>query len=125
MSNPTPRLPAPPGNIVRQTLFRARLIWRLMRDPRVHWMWKLVPVGGLAYVLFPFDFLPDLAPIIGQMDDVGLFIGSLWLFMELCPDDVVKEHWDDLTAVTVKGSWKESDKDKLPEHSEESENKPL
>ena len=46
------------------------------------------------------------------MDDLGLFALSLWLFMELCPDDVVKEHWDDLTAITVKGTWKDADEEK-------------
>jgi uncharacterized membrane protein YkvA (DUF1232 family) len=124
MSNPTPSLPAPPGNIVRQTIFRARLIWRLIRDPRIHWMSKLIPIAGLAYVLFPFDFLPDLAPVVGQIDDVGIFVGSLWLFMELCPDDIVKEHWDDLASVTVKGTWKEEEKDKLAEKAGESTKKP-
>jgi uncharacterized membrane protein YkvA (DUF1232 family) len=106
MPTPTPNLPAPPGNILRQTIFRARLIWRLIRDVRIHWYWKLIPVAGL---LFPFDFLPDLAPLLGQIDDVGIFVGSLWLFMELCPDEVVKEHWDDLASITVKGTWKDSE----------------
>ena len=120
MNNQTPQLPAPPGNILRQTIFRARLLWRLFRDSRVHWLWKLIPIGGIVYVLFPFDFLPDLAPVLGQIDDLGIFVGSLWLFMELCPDDVVKEHWDDLTAVTVKGTWKDAEEEKRIEKSGES-----
>jgi uncharacterized membrane protein YkvA (DUF1232 family) len=115
MSNQPPSLPAPQGNVVRQTVFRARLVWRLMRDGRVPWMWKLIPAGGLIYVLFPFDLIPDFAPVIGQLDDVGIFLGSLWLFVELCPPDVVKEHWDEMTAVTVKGAWREAETDALPE----------
>jgi uncharacterized membrane protein YkvA (DUF1232 family) len=118
MSTQPPSLPAPQGNVVRQTIFRARLIWRLMRDGRVLWVWKLIPVAGLIYVAFPFDFIPDFAPIIGQLDDLGIFLGSLWLFVELCPPDVVKEHWDELMAVTVKGSWQEVKADALPEKTE-------
>jgi uncharacterized membrane protein YkvA (DUF1232 family) len=117
MNPQPPSLPAPQGNVLRQTIFRARLIWRLLRDGRVPWVWKLIPVGGLAYVLFPFDFIPDFAPVIGQLDDVGIFLASLWLFVELCPPDVVKEHWDELAAVTVKGSWREVDAGTLPEKS--------
>jgi uncharacterized membrane protein YkvA (DUF1232 family) len=89
-----------------------------MRDGRVLWVWKLIPVAGLIYVAFPFDFIPDFAPIIGQLDDLGIFLGSLWLFVELCPPDVVKEHWDELMAVTVKGSWQEVKADALPEKTE-------
>jgi uncharacterized membrane protein YkvA (DUF1232 family) len=89
-----------------------------MRDGRIPWIWKLIPVGGLIYVVFPFDLIPDFAPVLGQLDDVGIFLGSLWLFMELCPPDVVKEHWDELAAVTVKGSWREAEADALPEKTE-------
>jgi uncharacterized membrane protein YkvA (DUF1232 family) len=118
MSNPTPRLPAPQGNIIQQTLLQLRLIWRLLRDPRILWLLKLIPIGGVLYVLFPFDLLIDLAPVIGQLDDAGLLLGSLWLFVEMCPPDIVKEHMDDLTSVTVKGTWKEEEQkgtEKLPE----------
>jgi uncharacterized membrane protein YkvA (DUF1232 family) len=118
MSTLPPSLPAPQGNVVRQTIFRARLILRLMRDGRVRWLWKLIPIGGLAYVIFPFDLITDFAPIIGQLDDLGIFFASLWLFVELCPPDVVKEHWDELAAVTVKGSWREVDTGSLPEKTE-------
>jgi uncharacterized membrane protein YkvA (DUF1232 family) len=118
MTTQPPSLPAPQGNFVRQTLFRARLVWRLIRDGRVPWVWKLIPIAGLAYVIFPFDLIPDFAPVLGQMDDVALFMGSLWLFVELCPPDVVKEIWDELAAVTVKGSWREVESGTLPEKTE-------
>jgi uncharacterized membrane protein YkvA (DUF1232 family) len=125
MSNPTPNLPAPAqGNIISSTILRIRLVWRLMRDPRVLWLYKLIPLGGLLYLLFPFDLLIDLAPVIGQLDDAGIILGSLWLFVELCPQDIVKDHWDDLTAIHVKASWNpardhdgpgDKDQDRLPE----------
>jgi uncharacterized membrane protein YkvA (DUF1232 family) len=119
MSNQTPSLPSPPrGNIIKQTLLQLRLVWRLIRDPRVLWLLKLLPFGGLLYVLFPFDLIVDLAPIIGQLDDAGIILGSLWLFVEMCPPDIVKEHMDDLTAINVKGTWKTPEQDKLPGASE-------
>jgi uncharacterized membrane protein YkvA (DUF1232 family) len=128
MTNPTPRLPAPQGNIIQQTLLQLRLIWRLIRDPRILWALKLIPIGGVAYLLFPFDLLVDLAPVIGQLDDAGIILGSLWLFVEMCPPDIVKEHMDDLTSVTIKGTWKEEktdgEKEKLPEKSGEPADKP-
>ena len=128
MTNPTPRLPAPQGNIIQQTLLQLRLIWRLLRDPRILWVLKLIPIGGVVYLFFPFDLLVDLAPVIGQLDDAGIILGSLWLFVEMCPPDIVKEHMDDLTSVTIKGTWKEEktdgEKEKLPEKSGEPADKP-
>ena len=82
MRNSTPGLPAPPqGNLIQQTLLQLRLIWRLIRDPRVLWPLKLIPVGGVFYLLFPFDLVLDLAPILGQLDDAGIILGSMWLFV--------------------------------------------
>jgi uncharacterized membrane protein YkvA (DUF1232 family) len=118
MTTQPPSLPAPQGNVVRQTIFRARLIWRLMRDGRVLWVWKLIPIAGLIYVVVPWDLIPDFLPVVGQLDDLGIFLGSLWLFTELCPPDVVKEIWDELAAVTVKGSWREVETGTLPEKTE-------
>jgi uncharacterized membrane protein YkvA (DUF1232 family) len=120
MTNQTPRLPQSQGNIIQQTLLQLRLIWRLFRDPRIHWMLKLIPLSGVVYLLFPFDLIMDMAPVLGQLDDAGIILGSLWLFVEMCPPDIVKEHMDDLTAVSVKGKWKEEKPqeeppDQLPE----------
>ncbi|MGB7539126.1 MAG: DUF1232 domain-containing protein [Anaerolineales bacterium] len=122
MSNPTPGLPSPQQrNIIQSTILRVRLVWRLIRDPRVLWLLKLIPVGGLLYVFFPLDLITDLIPVIGLTDDAGIILGSLWLFVEMCPPDVVKEHMDDLTAINVKGTWKEPEQQKLPGGSGESE----
>jgi uncharacterized membrane protein YkvA (DUF1232 family) len=119
MSNPIPSLPSPSqGNIIKKTILQLRLVWRLIRDPRILWWFKLIPVGGALYLLFPLDLIMDFAPIIGQLDDAGIILGSLWLFVEMCPPDIVQEHMDDLTAVNVKGTWKETEQGKLPGESD-------
>lgn len=114
MTSQPPGLPAPQGNILRQTVLRGKLVWRLMRDPRVSWLLKLIPAGGAAYAIWPFDLVIDLAPVIGQVDDLGILFSSLWLFVELCPPEIVREHWDALTAV-VPGTWHEIKSGELPE----------
>jgi uncharacterized membrane protein YkvA (DUF1232 family) len=38
-----------------------------IRNPKYRW-W--VVLGTMAYLLMPFDFLPDFIPLIGQLDDV-------------------------------------------------------
>jgi uncharacterized membrane protein YkvA (DUF1232 family) len=38
-----------------------------IRNPKYRW-WIIL--GTVAYLLMPFDFLPDFIPVIGQLDDV-------------------------------------------------------
>lgn len=69
-----------------------RLALRLVRDPRVPLYAKAVPALALLYALSPLDFVPDLIPIVGQLDDLAVLLAGLELFIKLCPDDVVDEH---------------------------------
>lgn len=72
-----------------------RLYWRLFKDPRVGWIPRIVLLAGLAYVLIPIDFLPDiLAPLagLGLIDDVVVLILAAKAFIHLSPRSVVEEH---------------------------------
>lgn len=78
----------PPSNngIIRDIVNQVRLSWRLIRDPRVNNLYKLIPIGAVAYWISPIDFA------IPVLDDVAvLWLGNS-LFMELCPPEVVAEH---------------------------------
>lgn len=68
---------------------RARLVLRLMGDSRVNFLLKLLPIGSVIYLVVPTDILP----IIPVDDAAVLWLGS-YLFVEMCPQDVVQEHWD-------------------------------
>jgi uncharacterized membrane protein YkvA (DUF1232 family) len=87
------------GGPMRSFVQRLKLIGRLMSDKRVSPFVKVLPLASLAYLIFPFDLAPGIAlPIIGALDDAAiLWIGST-LFVELCPDDVVKEHMQSLES---------------------------
>jgi len=64
-----------------------RLIVRLLKDRRVNFFLKILPIGALIYLLVPTDFLP-----VNPVDDaVVVWLGG-YLFIELCPDEVVAEH---------------------------------
>jgi len=62
-----------------------RLAWRLLREPRVPFLVKMLPVLALFYVVSPLDFIPDVLPVLGQIDDLGILILSVKLFLRLCP----------------------------------------
>jgi len=69
-----------------------RLYWRLLVDRRVPLWPKAVLVATLAYVVSPVDLIPDLMPVIGQLDDLTLLVLVGRAFLWWCPADVVTEH---------------------------------
>ena len=69
-----------------------RLYWRLFCDRRVSvWPKALLVLSGV-YVLSPVDFIPDVIPFVGEIDDLLIVILACRLFIYLCPRDVVREH---------------------------------
>jgi uncharacterized membrane protein YkvA (DUF1232 family) len=79
------------GGAMRGFVQRLKLIGRLMADSRVSPFVKVLPLASLGYLFLPADLIP-VVPFISALDDAAiLWIGST-LFVELCPDDVVKEH---------------------------------
>ena len=69
-----------------------RLIFRLMLDRRVPVWSKLIIPGGLIYVLSPIDFMPDIIPILGWLDDIVAIVVTLTLFLLSIPSDLLREH---------------------------------
>ncbi len=57
-------------------------IWRYLLDPRSRALPKILLVLAIAYLLFPFDFVPDIAAIVGWLDDLGLNILALWYVLK-------------------------------------------
>jgi uncharacterized membrane protein YkvA (DUF1232 family) len=78
--------------IIGELFQNGRLAWRLFRDRRVPSLLKLVVPGVMgAYLLMPIDLFPDLIPILGQLDDLAVLALAVKLFVELAPQDVVRE----------------------------------
>jgi hypothetical protein len=70
---------------------RIKLILRLLGDSRVNPLLKLLPIGSLVYLV-----VPDIAP--GPIDDAAVIWLATYLFVELCPPEVVQEHLESLNA---------------------------
>ena len=69
-----------------------RLYARLLRDPRTPVFAKGLLVGVGVYLLSPIDVLPDVLPIMGQMDDLTLLAFGLTRFLAMVPAQVRHEH---------------------------------
>jgi uncharacterized membrane protein YkvA (DUF1232 family) len=71
---------------------RARLAVSLFLDSRVSLIAKAIPVGVLAYVLSPIDFVPDVVLGLGQLDDAALLVLGITLFFDQVPKAIMEEH---------------------------------
>jgi len=95
-----PALPTDTG-LVQNIIKQLRLAWRLLLDGRVPFVTKLVPLGTMLYILWPVDFMPDLLPGLGQLDDLATLALGIKLFIELAPPAIVQEHLREIEAVTT------------------------
>jgi uncharacterized membrane protein YkvA (DUF1232 family) len=80
-----------PG-LLKTLLSQARLALRLVKEPAVPMPTKLVLAAAALYLIWPIDFLPDLLPILGQLDDIGVVVAALELFLHLCPEAPASFH---------------------------------
>ena len=88
---------SPSRGVVKEMVMRLKLILRLMGDRRVNFFVKLLPVASLAYMIWPLDLISAI-PFVSALDDVALAGLGVYLFMELCPPEVVQEHMKSLTS---------------------------
>ena len=77
----------------------AKLVWRLMMDPRIPVWLKAIPLATLLYLLFPIDVLPDPLLGLGQLDDIAVILLGVKLFIELCPQEIVRQHLRQMSSI--------------------------
>jgi uncharacterized membrane protein YkvA (DUF1232 family) len=52
-------------------------LYRYMKDPFVRWYRKAIVVAALIYFIFPIDTIPDITPLFGYLDDLGVITALL------------------------------------------------
>lgn len=63
-----------------------KALYNYMTDPSVAWYRKSIVIGALVYFIMPIDSIPDLAPLIGYLDDLGVITAVLkYMGSELIP----------------------------------------
>ena len=94
MDNKSPKGITPySGGFLPEIGLRIKLIYKLMLDRRVSIFLKALPLASLVYLV-----LPELFPVID--DALVLWLGA-YLFVELCPDEIVDEHMRKLRHVEI------------------------
>ena len=69
-----------------------RVFWRLMKDPRVPLLAKLVPVLALLLMISPPAIELDLVPILGEIGWLVVAVLAFKILVWLTPPEIVREH---------------------------------
>ena len=73
---------------VKWLAYWALVVYYALQSPALPWKDKAKIVAALAYLLLPFDLLPDAIPVVGVIDDAAI----LWAVFRLLVviDDSIK-----------------------------------
>jgi len=77
---------------------RMKLVWRLMSDHRVPLPVRSIPPLLVLYLAMPLDLIPDIIPLIGQLDDLLVLVFALALLTRFVPLTVLDAHMDALES---------------------------
>ncbi len=69
------------------------LLGRLLKDSRVPIVEKGLFLAAIVYVISPLDFIPDVFPFIGQIDDLYMVALTLLRLVNRTDETVIREHW--------------------------------
>ena len=81
------------GNFLMFLPNMVRLLGRLLKDVRVPSAEKALFLAAIVYVISPLDFIPDIFPFIGQVDDIYVVALTLLRLVNRSDASVVREHW--------------------------------
>lgn len=71
-----------------------KLVYRLMKNEGIAQYDKVLLVATAAYVLSPWDLMPDMIPFLGQVDDLLLLALVLKRLMDSVSQEVLESYWD-------------------------------
>jgi uncharacterized membrane protein YkvA (DUF1232 family) len=70
-----------------------KLLGNLMKDAGVPTTEKALFLAAIVYVISPLDFIPDVFPFIGQVDDLYVVALTLLRLINRTDESIVRKYW--------------------------------
>jgi len=80
-------------------IYPALVLYYLFKDKNVPATSKTIIITALAYFIFPADAIPDVTPVIGYSDDLGVLYVTVSQLMKYITADILEKvkahivHW--------------------------------
>ncbi|HEX7491942.1 MAG TPA: DUF1232 domain-containing protein [Candidatus Limnocylindrales bacterium] len=74
----------------------SRLIWALVKDPRVPASRKAIIIAAVGYVVLGRKPFADEIPVLGQIDDVIVLVLAVEFFFDGIPEYILQEKIEEL-----------------------------
>jgi uncharacterized membrane protein YkvA (DUF1232 family) len=74
-----------------RTLQKVTFFRRLVGDPRVPRLVKVLTILLAVYLALPIDLIPDFVPMLGYVDDIAIAILTLALIVRWTPRAVIDD----------------------------------
>lgn len=71
---------------------QAVAMFKGLLDKRTPWFARLTGIIILAYIILPFDFVTDVLPVLGWLDDAAITALGMFIIAKLIPETVLQEY---------------------------------
>lgn len=89
------------GAFLQKAWTDIKMAYWLMKQPDVPIISKVIPILAAAYVISPIDFVPDVVPVLGQMDDVAIIMLGVRTFLHMAPPAVTGRYEAEMAGGTI------------------------
>ncbi len=86
---------------IREIWSKVKALYQLIKDPNTAWKSKALAIGSLVYLISPLDAIPDVIPLAGLTDDVGI-IAATMVILSIELKKYLKEAGEDKAEIEVK-----------------------
>ena len=85
----------PMHNVLKDFLgsikFHILTLFFLSKSPNLPIVIKVLSVFTVSYFLSPIDLIPDILPIVGQLDDAIIVPSLIFLIYKISPSDLITQ----------------------------------